>query len=240
MEAKRTPVDSKHVEHTKDADDSISPVTGRPTPRKSLVQLLNPYSGVYTSRPFWLLVMDPFIVLANPAVIWAVLLMAFPTLWVVSINLLVAQIFTAPPYSLGTAELGYMSAGPAVGGLLGSIVSGALSDPIIGWASRRNKGIYEPEFRLILIILALITSAIAYFPFGHLAETGTGPVAMSVLWGIAVASVQVIMTAVGAYIVDSYNDTSVEIFIATMVFKNFLFFGFTCKSPDALLVTPRS
>lgn len=239
MEAKRTPVDSKHVEHTKDADDSISPVTGPPTPRKSLVQLLNPYSGEYTSRPFWLLVLDPFIVLANPAVMWAVLLMAFPTLWVVGINLLVAQIFSAPPYSLGTAELGYMSAGPAVGGLLGSIASGALSDPIIGWASRSNKGIYEPEFRLILIIPALITSAIAYFPFGYLAETGTGPVAMSVLWGIAVASVQFIMTAVGAYIVDSYNDASVEIFIATMVFKNFLFFGFTCKIPDALLVPPR-
>lgn len=122
-----------------------------------------------------------------------------------------------------------MSAGPAVGGLLGSIAAGAMSDPIIEWASRRNKGVYEPEFRLMLIIPALITSAIGYFPFGYLAEVNKGPVIMSTLWGISAAGLQFIMTAVGAYMVDSYHDINIEIFIITMVVKNFLFFGFSCR-----------
>lgn len=184
---------------------------------------------MYTSRPLWLLIIDPLIVLGNPAVIWAVLLMSFPTLWVVGINLMIAQNFSAPPYLLDTSKLRYMSAGPSVGGFLGSIFAGVMSDPIIEWASRRNKGTYEPEFRLILIIPALIISAVAYFLFGYLAETGTGPVVMATLWGIAIASCQFIMTAVGTYITDSYHDKSVEIVITTMVIKNFLFFAFTCK-----------
>lgn len=230
-------MDATHVEEAKDADDSITPGPGHPIPRKSFSQLLHPFSGEYTSRPLWRLVINPFIVLANPAVIWAVLLMAFPTLWLVAINLLTAQIFSAAPYLLDTAELGYMSAGPAIGGLIGSFAAGAMSDPVIEWASRRNKGIYEPEFRLILIIPAIITSAIAYFPFGYLAEMGKGPVIMATLWAIAAGSLQFIMTAVGTYVIDSFRDINVEIFIATMVIKNFVFFGFTCKLHNAFTLS---
>ncbi|SPO07781.1 uncharacterized protein DNG_10476 [Cephalotrichum gorgonifer] len=198
-----------------------------PILRKSFVQLLMPWSGEYTSRPLWRLIIDPFTVFGNPAVIWAVILVSFPTLWLVAINLLVGQIFAGPPYLLDTATLGYLSAGPAIGGFLGAIAAGAVSDPLIEWASRRNGGIYEPEFRLMLIIPALITSAIGFFPFGYLAEMGKGPVIMATLWAISSVSMQFIMTAVTTYIVDSYRNISVEIFITTMVIKNFLFFGFT-------------
>lgn len=173
---------------------------------------------------------DPFLILVNPAVVWAVLLMSFPTLWMVAINLLVAQIFSAPPYLLDTAQLGYMSSGPAVGGLIGSIMAGLASDPIIQWASRRNRGIYEPEFRLILIVPAVVTSAIAYFLFGNLIQQGKSPVGMSTIWGVASFSLQFVIMVVGGYGVDAYREISVEIFMATMIFKNFLFFGFSCKS----------
>ncbi|KAJ5249732.1 hypothetical protein N7489_000142 [Penicillium chrysogenum] len=226
-DAKSTRADADQVEDAREACDTITRHTSSLLPRKSITRLLTPWSGEYTSKSLWRLLIEPFIVLANPAVIWAVLLISFPTLWLVAVNLLIAQIFSAPPYLLDTAELGYMSAGPAVGGLLGSIAAGAMSDPIIEWASRRNKGVYEPEFRLMLIIPAIITSAIGYFPFGYLAEAGKGPVIMSTLWGISAASLQFIMTAVGTYIVDSYRDMNIEIFIITMVVKNFLFFGFS-------------
>lgn len=229
VDAKAAAEAADHVEVVKDANDSIVPVTPAAIPRKPFVQLLNPYSGVYSSKPLWRLIIDPFIVLANPAVMWAVLLIAFPTLWLVAINLLIAQVFSAPPYLLSTAELGYMSGGPAVGGLFGALAAGATSDPLIEWASRRNKGTYEPEFRLMIVVPALITAAIAYLPFGYLIEAGKGPVVMSTLWGIGSASLQFIMTAAGTYVVDSYRDINVEIFIATMVVKNFLFFGFSCK-----------
>lgn len=171
MESKRT-LEANHAEEAKPGESRSTPEASPPIPRKSFIQLLYPFSGEYTSTPLWRLVIGPLIVLANPAVIWAVVLLAFPTLWIVSVNLLIAQIFAAPPFLRDTAELGYMSAGPAVGGFLGSLAAGALSDPIIQWASRKNKDIYEPEFRLILTIPAIILSAIGYFPFGYLIEMG--------------------------------------------------------------------
>ncbi|KAJ2901617.1 major facilitator superfamily domain-containing protein [Zalerion maritima] len=199
----------------------------QPPARKSFLQMMNPYSGTYTNESIWRLLMDPFLILANPAVIWAVLLMSFPTLWLVAVNLLVAQIFSGPPYSLTTAELGYLAAGPTVGGLLGSILAGLSSDPVIKWAAKKNHGIYEPEFRLLLIVPAVVTSSMAYFLFGNLIEAGKSAAAMAVIWGIAVFSLQFVIMVVGSYGVDAYRDISVEIFMATMIFKNFLFFGFS-------------
>lgn len=198
-------------------------------PRDSFVSRLKLYTATYTDVPLWKLLIAPFLTLANPAVVWAVLVMAFPILWVVAVNLLIAQIFSSPPYLLSTAELGYISAGPAVGGLLGSILCGLISDPIIKWLSRKNNGVYEPEFRLIPIIPAIALAAIAYFPFGSFVTSKKSPVIMATLWGVATASVQICISVVGGYIVDAYRSQSVEIFIITMVIKNFIFFGFTCK-----------
>ena len=199
------------------------------TSRKPFIARLNPYSETYSDRPFWKLCIDPILILGNPAVIWAIFLMSFPTLWVIAINLLIAQIFSAPPFLLTTTQLGYMNAGPAVGGMIGSLISGAMSDPLIKFMSRKNKGVYEPEFRLLLIIPAVILSTIAYFLFGTFVQQGKSPVVMATLWGVATASLQFLMMAVGTYCVDAYRASSVEIFIATMVIKNFLFFGFSCE-----------
>lgn len=198
-------------------------------PRISFAARLRPYSGTYSDKPLWRLVLDPVLVCYNPAMIWAICLMSFPTLWIVAINLLTAQIFSGPPFLLTTTELGYLNAGPLIGGLLGSLVAGAVSDPIIKFLSRRNKGVYEPEFRLVMALPAVILATLSYFLFGALIRQGKSPAGMAALWGTATASLQFMMMAVGTYCVDAYRNSSVEIFIATMVAKNFLFFGFSCE-----------
>ncbi|KAB5580385.1 major facilitator superfamily domain-containing protein [Coniochaeta sp. 2T2.1] len=229
LDAKRAAAESTHVEHGegKELASVRTNTTDHMIARKTFVQRMNPYSGTYSDKPLWRLCLDPITVCANPAVIWGICLMSFPTLWIVAINLLIAQIFAAPPFLLTTTELGYMSAGPAIGGTLGSLVAGACSDPLIKLLSRKNNGIYEPEFRLLMIIPAVILSTLSYFLFGSLIEQGKSPVAMATLWGTATASLQFMMMAVGTYCVDAYRSSSVEIFIATMVAKNFLFFGFS-------------
>lgn len=173
--------------------------------------------------------MQPFLVLYHPAVIWAILLFSFPVLWLVAFKLLIAQIFVAPPYSLDTAQLGYMSAGAVVGGTLGSLLCAILSDPMIELFARKNGGLYEPEYRLFLVGLALVLTIAAYFPFGFMIRDGVSAVAVSTMYGIATAAGQICMAAVGAYIVDAYRYVAVEVFVVTMVIKNFLFFGFSCK-----------
>src|SRR5690606_21985176 len=58
-------------------------------------------------------------------------------------------------------------------------------------------------------------------------EAGTSPVVAAVTWGIAIVGFQFCSTAMGTYMVDGYQAISVEVFIIGMIFKNFLFFGFT-------------
>ncbi|POR32388.1 hypothetical protein TPAR_07403 [Tolypocladium paradoxum] len=226
LEAKRV----SRVDHVEGQVGDVSMVetaTSTTIQRQSFLTLLKPYSETFSDEPLWKLIIAPFTIMYNPVVIWAIILMSFPTLWLVAINLLTAQIFMAPPFLLNTTELGYFSAGPTVGGFLGALIAGLISDPMIKYFSRRNRGVYEPEFRLFLIVPAFVLSAIAYFLFGYLIEQGKSPVAMAALWGIATASLQFIMMAIGTYCVDAYREISVEIFIATMIVKNFLFWGFS-------------
>ena len=207
------------------------------TPRISFVKRLRPFSGVYSQDNFFWMLLKPFIVLANPAVIWSTLFLSITTAWFVVISFVISQIFSAPPYLLDTAHIGYMSAGPCIGGLLGSIVCGLLSDPLVISLAKRNKGIYEPEFRLVLLLPFLVTACIGFFCFGNFIEQGYSPVVMSVIWAIALAAQQFMSVAVATYVIDAYRHISVEVFIIGMVVKNFLFFGLSCKCQHILRTT---
>jgi hypothetical protein len=197
--------------------------------RDSFVKRMKPYSGTYSDGSFISMILRPFFVLINPVVTWAIFVIAFSQLWIVCISFMIAQLFGQPPYSLGTAEIGYISAGPMIGGFVGCVLCGLASDPLARWISRRNKGIYEPEFRLLLIAAVPIFCVPGYFLFGQLAAEGKSPVIMATLWGIVFVSVQIAAVATGSYLVDAFRNISVEVFIISMCFKNFLFFGFSCK-----------
>ena len=130
---------------------------------------------------------------------------------------------------MDAAQLGYIAAGPVVGGVLGCILCGWISDPIVRWISRQNNGVYEPEFRLPLMAGVPISCGIGYFLFGYFAAKGASPVGSAAMWGVAFVSVQMAQVSAGAYLVDAFRNISVEIFIITMTVKNFLWFGFSCK-----------
>jgi len=128
--------------------------------RESFFSRIKPFHGSFSDESLIKMIVRPFFLLVNPVVSWSILIVAFSSVWVIGISLVVAQVFSAPPFLLNTAQLGYISAGPTVGGFLGCILCGALSDPVARWLTRRNNGIYEPEFRLPLI-LPLDTSCLA-------------------------------------------------------------------------------
>jgi hypothetical protein len=198
-------------------------------PRDSFVRRLAPASKTYSDTNLLIMIIRPFVILANPAVIWSTLLLSITTAWFVVISFVIAQIFSSPPYLLSPMAIGYMSAGPTVGGVLGSVICGLVSDPIAIGLAKKNNGIYEPEFRLVLLIFMLISAALGFFLFGNLVEEGHSPAVISVVWGVATMSIQFCSATVGTYMVDAYRDISIEVFIIGMVTKNFMFFGLSCK-----------
>ncbi|KAK6387666.1 hypothetical protein LTS17_000935 [Exophiala oligosperma] len=196
-------------------------------PRRSFVAKLSPVSGVYSKDSLLKLVVTPFLTLLNPAVIWALITLAFPVLWLVGLSLVIAQIFAAPPYFLTPTELGYMWAGPIVVGLITSAVAGPLSDWSAKWLSRRNAGRYEPEFRLYLVFGIAVFCGLGYYLFGYLISKGVGVVSISIVFGLTLGGAQFSAVCVGSYVNDAYQAISVEVFIIIMVIKNFLFYGFS-------------
>ncbi|PVH73219.1 MFS general substrate transporter [Cadophora sp. DSE1049] len=215
----------QEVEHKEKIAEAGLAAEENPVPRIPFPKRLLPFSGTYSSDSIPLMLIRPFTILANPAVIWSTLILSITTAWFIVISFVIAQIFSSPPYLLDSAHIGYMSAGSCVGGLLGSIACGMVSDPIVVALSKMNKGIFEPEFRLVLLIPFIIFSSIGFFCFGNFVALGYSPVVISVIWGVATVAQQFISVVVGTYMIDAYRDISVEVFIIGMVVKNFLFFG---------------
>ncbi len=197
--------------------------------RDSYLKRLRFYSGTYDKESLLWMILKPLIILINPVVLWAVLFLALTQVFILGLAYTIAQIFGVPPYSLNTAQLGYMLAGPMIGGFLGCLLCGFVSDPAARWASKRNGGVYEPEFRLWLSVGTPLLSALGYFLFGNMAEQNKSPVAISVIFGIVFGSVQFSINSISTYLVDGFRNISIETFIMAMTVKNFLFFSFSCE-----------
>lgn len=151
--------------------------------KKTIWQELAVFNGTFSDENLFGLVIAPFVVCSNILALWTIFITGAVTSFYVAIAYVTAQIFSPPPYLLSTAEIGYMSLGPFIGGALGSVLVGALLDPLSLWLTKKNGGIYEPEFRLALTPLGLLCG-IGLFGFGSLSASQGSVYAVAVMWGV--------------------------------------------------------
>jgi MFS family permease len=88
----------------------------------------------------------------------------------VFIGVVLAAIFLGPPLWFDEVQTGYLYTGAFIGAILGLILSGLLSDWINKVMIKLNKGKYEPEFRILLVLFQLIFSGIGLYGFGIVAQ----------------------------------------------------------------------
>ncbi|EAT85210.1 hypothetical protein HBH56_171260 [Parastagonospora nodorum] len=215
----------------KSEDDMVKIETTTSTPpglrqKKTFVQELAIFTGTYSEDNLLQLSIAPFAVCANVAVLWMVIVTGGLTAFFVAQSYVMAQIFQAPPYLLSAAGVGYLSVGPFLGGLLGSIILGGSLDPLIKWCAKKNKGVYEPEYRLLGMIPA-VTVIIGLCLFGYFAEQGASFYLTAFFHGMDLFGIVCAAISASSYVLDAFRDISAEVFIINMVFKNFLFYGFS-------------
>ncbi|KAJ5377207.1 uncharacterized protein N7496_004616 [Penicillium cataractarum] len=210
------------VEHV----ESASQLTTRPPPAKTFWQEMAIYTGTYSEESFIKLLLGPFLCLTNLFALWTVVITGVITSTYVAISYIVAQIFSPPPYSLSTAQVGYLSTGPFLGGVIGCTLVAQTSDRLTIWMAKRNNGIYEPEFRLPLIIFAFICTG-GLFGFGVVAQAQGNVYLIDFMWGMTLVGIAFAVGPCSAYAIDAFRDMSNEIFVANVMFKNFLFFGYS-------------
>lgn len=109
--------------------------------KKTFVQELAVWTGVYSRDSLFKYLLGPFLTLLNPAACYAVIASGLLNSWYVGSAIIMAGIFSGPPWHFNAAQIGYLGAGPFIGGMIGSLVTGFFGDHVIKYMTRRNKGV---------------------------------------------------------------------------------------------------
>ncbi|KAF2640659.1 serine/threonine kinase 16 [Massarina eburnea CBS 473.64] len=197
-------------------------------PKRGFVQGLRVFSGLYNTSSMLKLFTEIFVHLLNPAVIWVQLVSAVLVSFFVGTAYTLAQIFSPPPYNLTVSQNGYFFTGALIGGILG-VSAGPLCDFTARRLARRNKGVYEAEFRIPVCIFAVLVFAIGWFTWGWALDhpTHNRVYLSSFCYGAICFGTSVASTSAGLYILDAFRAHSTQIFILQMMIKNFIFYAFS-------------
>lgn len=115
-----------------------------------------------------------------------------------------------PPLWFSEVETGYTYTGAFIGALIGLVISGLLSDWTARVMIKWNKGMYEPEFRIILVFPQLIFSSIGLYGLAWTAaDTARYGFLPSVVFFMFVL-IGMVMGAVASalYVVDAHRKLS--------------------------------
>ncbi|KAL1968077.1 hypothetical protein VTN77DRAFT_2207 [Rasamsonia byssochlamydoides] len=202
---------------------------------------LKPFNGLISRQNLLILLARPFACFLYPAVFWGFTVGGLWSAWTIGLSVVVAQIFGGPPNLFDDTQLGFLFTFPFVFLIIGCLVGFLLSDWWPKFCARRNHGVFEPEFRLILLIPVLLVGIPGLFGFGYYAAGANDHwVAASCLQGlIAFASVLAASVSFN-YVLDCHRSRSVEVSVAIIMLRNFFWFGSSYFLPDWLMVAPTS
>lgn len=110
-----------------------------------------------------------------------------------------------------------------------------MSDWLCRFLTRINNKVFEPEFRIVLVLFQLVGAAVGLFPFGYSVDQNWSYYISILLFAFVTFALIMGATATGTYIVDAHLDMSVEAFLCITLFKNFVSFGMTLHVFDFLL-----
>lgn len=161
-----------HMETSSEKGAVATPIAADSTsnePKMSFMQEMKPWSGYVNHVSLMSTMVRPFFLLASPAVAWATLLFTTCISWLVGISITLSQIFSAPPYNFSVRSVGATNLSSFVASVIGTMIAGPLIDGIVKRMSKRNKGVFEPEFRLPIMVTYLLFTATGFFGWGQAA-----------------------------------------------------------------------
>ncbi|KAI3327399.1 MFS general substrate transporter [Xylariaceae sp. AK1471] len=194
----------------------------REAPRQSFKAQLKVHNGRLNQDKWWKVAVRPFVLYSYPAVLWSSAVYACSVGWLIVISECVAVIYREGTYQFGALSTGLVYISPFLGGILGTAVAGRVSDVIVKAMARRNGGLYEPEFRLVMVIPILITTLIGLIGFGWSADVNDPWIVPTVFFGVLSFGCSLGSTTAITFCVDSYRQYAGEALVTLNFSKNVL------------------
>lgn len=153
----------------------------------------------------------PFILFTYPAVLWSAVVYALSVGWLIVLSEVVSHIYQdKESYNFTSLQTGLVYISPFVGGLLGTAVAGKISDIIVRYMTRRNGGVYEPEFRLVMAIPIALSTTIGLMGFGWSAQEKDAWIVPTIFFGLVSFGCCLGSTTAITFCVDSYRQYAGE------------------------------
>ncbi|PGH13366.1 hypothetical protein AJ80_06360 [Polytolypa hystricis UAMH7299] len=194
----------------------------RNEPKKSYRKELRLFNGRISDESFWKLAIKPLPLICFPAVVFSTFIYGTFFAWLVVFAVLSTNVFASPQYGLTPSQVGLTNL-PLLGvSLIGTPISGAIADWLIRFLAKRNNGIYEPEFRLFLMIPATILSTAGFLGYG-LSIDRSAPLAVPLVFmSLHSLSVPFAAAASFTYVIDCHPKDANQAFV-TINFVKALF-----------------
>ncbi|KAL2269424.1 hypothetical protein VTJ83DRAFT_1608 [Remersonia thermophila] len=194
----------------------------RTGPPRSFAQSLRPYNGRLNKDKWHKVLVRPLILLSYPAVLWSSVVYSCSVGWLIVISESMAVIYREGAYNFNALQTGLVYISPFVGGILGSAVAGRVSDVIVQAMARRNGGLYEPEYRLVMAAPIALTTVLGLMGFGWSAEVGNHWMVPTAFFGIISFGCTMGSTTSITFCVDSYRQYAGEALVTLNFSKNIL------------------
>ncbi|KAK4232306.1 major facilitator superfamily domain-containing protein [Podospora fimiseda] len=216
--------DSESLSSYRSSGRQAYTTTLRGMPPQSFSQQLKPWNGRLSKDKWWKVALRPLILFSYPAVLWSAVVYSCSVGWLIVISESMAVIYREGVYQFDALQTGLVYISPFVGGILGTAVAGKVSDIIVKAMARRNGGLYEPEFRLVMAIPVAITTVIGLMGFGWSAEKEDHWMVPTAFFGIISFGCSLGSTTSITFCVDSYRQYAGEALV-TLNFSKNIFHG---------------
>ncbi|BGO93095.1 hypothetical protein NBRC10512_003280 [Rhodotorula toruloides] len=195
--------------------------------KKSFLQEMSLYSGPFDKdRSFLQLAFEPVAALLSPAVLYAVCTYGLYITFLVVIATGSAQVYVGV-YSFGAVGVGNTYLAPLVADFLAAALVGPLTDYLARRLSAANGGIFEPEFRLPVMLAFFICSGAGFIGFGLSIRNHLSYWAPIIFAGILNFGITIGCHGVIAYVVECHRHSSDAALGAVIFGKNALSAIFT-------------